>query len=55
MFADDTQREAALDICWEQGSDLLTDHWNAIETLAITLEWVTGADDHPTSYWREER
>ena len=49
MFTDGTQREAALDVCWEQVYDLLTDHWNAIETLAtnlVTLEWVTGAEAH---------
>jgi hypothetical protein len=49
MFADDTQREAALDGCWEHAYDLLTKHWNAIETLTtdlVTLEWVTGAEAH---------
>ncbi len=49
MFPDDTQREAALDVSWEQVYDLLTDHWNAIETLATnlaTLEWITGAEAH---------
>lgn len=51
MFPDDTQREAALDTCWEQAYDLLNDHWNAIETLRtnlVTLEWVTGAEAHTT-------
>ena len=49
MFADDTQREAALDTCWEHAYNLLTEHWNAIDTLAtnlVTLEWVTGAEAH---------
>jgi len=49
MFPDDTQREAALDECWEHVYDLLTEHWNAIDTLAtnlVTLEWVTGAEAH---------
>jgi hypothetical protein len=49
MFPDDTQREAALDGCWEQAYDLLSDHWKAVDTLATdltTLEWVTGAEAH---------
>jgi hypothetical protein len=49
MFPDDTQREAALDGGWEHAYDLLTKHWNAIETLAtdlVTLGWVTGAEAH---------
>jgi hypothetical protein len=49
MFADDTQCEAALDACWEHAYDLLTEYWNAMETLTtdlVTLEWITGAEAH---------
>jgi hypothetical protein len=49
MFEDDAQRTMALDTCRKQASDLLTTHWDAVETLAgalLALQWLTGAEAH---------
>ena len=49
MFADDAQRNIALDACRKQACDLLTTHWNAVKALVgelLALQWLTGAEAH---------
>jgi hypothetical protein len=49
MFADDAQRNIALDACRKQACDLLTTHWYAVKALVgelLALQWLTGAEAH---------
>jgi len=49
IFGDDAERTMALDACRKQASDLLTTHWDAVETLAgalLALHWLTGTEAH---------